>query len=286
VTLLLILLFVMPQVSETSVCWAEQVIEEGSGQTTSITRCRVSGAIVDYGSEREIPFFLYPDVGTAANGTCWFWRSTWARWEIIVRYVDGTATLGYDPDEIPGGPIGVEATYSVCISEPDIAVPLEPLVWDLIREYVHQRPQPELNPAIPLGLAGAETHVAVDPPSPFAASIVSPLGQLEVEAWVGAVSIDWGDGTRVNLPPESFPLLTGYPDGIARHVYETKTCEPPGSGRRCHSSLSAYPFEVIYQWQVRWRVSAGAWQELAVPDSATSLAYPVQEVIAVLSAYR
>jgi hypothetical protein len=221
-------------------------------------------------------------VGSAANGTCWFWRSSWSGWEILTRYADGNATLGYDSDGTPGGPLNLEVTYPVCISEPVDTDPLEVLAWDLVREYVHQRPQPEINPEVPLGLTGAGTYIALDPPGPFAAAIVSPLGGLEVEAWVGAVTIDWGDGDTVNLPPEAFPLITGYPDGVAQHTYEVKTCDPPGSGPRCHPTLLAYDLEARYQWQVRWRVGGGDWQPLAVPDSITAVAYPVQEVISVL----
>lgn len=267
--------------SEEYVCWVEEVADP-FGRPYSVTRCRVAGEIVDYASEGEVPLYLYPDVGTASNGTCWFWRSVWTGWEILVRYADGSATLGYDSDGVRGGPLNLEVTYPVCISEPVDADPVEVLAWDLVREYVHQLPNPDLNPEIPYGLTGADTFAAIDPPPPFAASIVAPLGQLDVEAWVAAVTVDWGDGTVTNFPPEAFPELTGYPDGLARHLYEVKTCDPPGSGPRCHPSLTAYDLEVRYQWQVRWRVGFGPWVGLAVPDSTTTAAYPVQEVIAVL----
>lgn len=280
---LLVLKLLFAQV-DTYTCWSDSSTDPLTGLTESITRCRVAGQIVDYGSEGQVPMFLYPDVGSASNGTCWFWRSAWSGWEIITRLSDGSATLGYDSDGVPGGPLNVDVTYPVCISEPVDGDPVEVLAWDLVKDYVHQRPDPLLNPEIPFGLTGADTHVAVDPPPPFGGSIVSPLGQLDVEAWVTVLSIDWGDGTSTNLPPSTFASLSGYPDGLARHQYQTKTCDPPGSSPRCHPDLSAYDFEVRYQWQVRWRVGSGPWQGLSVPDSVTSLAYPVQEVIAVLGA--
>jgi hypothetical protein len=237
---------------------------------------------VDYSSEGDVPLYPYADVGTASNGTCWYWRSVWTGWEIITRHSDGSATLGYDSDGEPGGPLNVEVTYPVCLSEPTDADPIEVFAWDLVREYVHQTPSPTLNPDVPFGLTGAFTFAEVDPPPPFAASIVAPLGQLDVEAWVAAVSIDWGDGTVTHYPPELYAQLSGYPDGVARHLYEVKTCDPPGSAPRCHPTLDAYDLEVRYQWQVRWRVSGGPWAGLPVPDSTTTVAYPVQEVIAVL----
>ena len=279
---LVLALLLQVEGNATYVCWSETAYNPDTLRNESITRCRVAGQIVDYGSEGQVPMFLYPDVGSASNGTCWFWRSAWSGWEIITRYSDGSATLGYDSDGIPGGPLNLDVTYPVCLSEPVEGDPVEVLAWDLVKDYVHQRPDPQLNPEVPFGLTGADTHVAVDPPPPFGDSIVSPLGQLDVQAWVTVLSIDWGDGTTTNLPPSTFSQLRGYPDGLARHQYETKTCDPPGSSPRCHPSLSAYDFEVRYQWQVQWRVGSGAWQGLPVPDSITSVAYPVQEVIAVL----
>ena len=280
---LLCLALFSPTITQSNdyVCWVDHMVD-AFGSPQSVTRCRVSGAIVDYGSESEVPLYLYPDVGTASNGTCWFWRSSWSGWEIITRHSDGSATLGYDSDGTPGGPLNVEVNYPVCISEPVDGDPLEVLAWDLVRDYVHQLPAPTLNPEVPRGLTGADTFVALDPPPPFVASIIAPVGQLDVEAQVAALTINWGDGNVVNLPPEVFAEITGYPDGIVHHVYETKTCQPPGSSPRCHPSLEAYDFEVRYQWLVRWRVSGGPWQGLAVPNSTTTVAYPVQEVIAVL----
>ena len=65
--------------------------------------------------------------------------------------------------------------------------PRRALAWDLIRDYVHQVPGPSLNPAVPWGLAGAETHLGLTPPPPFADSIVDPTGEvLEVTGSVAA----------------------------------------------------------------------------------------------------
>jgi hypothetical protein len=269
------------------VCWNEQPWGSGPTESASITRCRVMGTtIVNYGSESEVPAILYPDVGTADNGTCWYLRSSWSGWVIFTRYADGRADLGFDPG-VPGGPIAISVTYPVCRSEPDQGESLEALAWDLITEYVHQTPNPNLNPAVPWGLTGAETFLAVNPPVPFSDSITPPSGgTLQVEAWVGVMVIDWGDGTTTSLPPEAFPYLTGYPDGMAPHVYETKTCLPPGSGPRCHPTLSAYPIRVSYRWIARWRIDSDPFQPITVSDTVTLIAYPVREIIAVLDTRR
>ena len=78
------------------------------------------------------------------------------------------------PMAVPGGPLNVDVTYPVCISEPTEAVAGEALAWDLIKDYVHQVPGPNLSPAVPWGLTGAETHLGLTPPLPFADSIADP----------------------------------------------------------------------------------------------------------------
>ena len=80
-----------------------------------------------------------------------------------------------------------------------------------------------------------------------------------------------------------FSQLSGYPNGLARHIYETKTCTAPGSTPRCHPSLSAYPMSVDYRWEVSWRAGSVAWSPLAIPNTTTALAYPVREIISVLA---
>ena len=264
-------------------CWVEQGVDD-YGDISQVTRCRVAGEIVNYASERQVPLRLFAAVGTDGNGTCWYWRSVWTGWEIITRNSDGSAFLGFDSDGVPGGPLNLDVTYPVCTSEPTEAAAAEALAWNLIRDYVHQVPGPALNPAVPWGLTGAETHLALAPPDPFDDSIVAPSGLvLDVAASVAAVTVDWGDGRIVTLAPETYPLLTGYPDGVARHIYEVKTCDPPGSSPRCHPSLTTYALTVRFEWFAEWRVGGGDWSPLAVPDTQTTVFYPVQEVISVLA---
>ena len=264
-------------------CWLDEVLDSLTGRTETVTRCRVAGEIVDYATEYEVPLRLFAAVGSADNGTCWYWRSVWTGWEIITRTSDGSAFLGFDSDGVPGGPLNLDVTYPACISEPTEAVSGAALAWDLIRDYVHQEPGPTLNPAVPWGLTGAETHLSLIPPAPLSDSILDPTGQvLEVTGTVAAVAVDWGDGTALTLAPETYALLTGFPNGSARHTYEVKTCDIPGSTPRCHPSLSEYLLQVRFQWFVQWRVGGGDWVTLPVPDSVTTIPYPVQEIISVL----
>ena len=282
ILLAIMLLPIRAMAQDIQVCWTDTVSDD-YGRPVTVTRCRVAGEIVDYATEFDVPLRLFAAVGSANNGTCWYWRSAWTGWEIITRTSDGSAVLGFDSDGTPGGPLNVDVTYPVCTSEPIESLPGELLAWDLIRDYVHQVPGPSLNPAVPWGLAGAETHLSLTPPPAFADSIVDPTGAvLEVIGSVAAITVDWGDGTSLTLAPETYALLTGYPDGAARHTYEVKTCEDPGSSPRCHDSLSSYPLRVRFQWLARWRVGGGDWTTLSVPDTETTVSYPVQEIISVL----
>lgn len=260
-------------------CWVDVAIDE-YGDRRTVTRCRVAGEIFDYASESAVPGPLYVAFGSAANGACWYWRSIHTGFGIIERYDDGTALLGVGFGlPVEPSPIGV---YPVCTSEPEPDAGLA-LAWELAAEYVHVAPAPVLNPQVPWGLTGAETFLQVEPPPPFADQLVDPLGgTIEVAGKVIGVTITWGDGSSTTFTEADFPLLTGYPDGVARHIYEVKTCDPPGSKPRCHESLSSYPLAVSYQWEVEWRDGAGPWAALPVPDTTTTVAYPVKEIVAVL----
>jgi len=262
-------------------CWVDAVVD-AAGRTIAVTRCRVAGEIVDYASEAAVPGVLYVAFGSAADGACWYWRSTFTGYVIVERYDDGTALLGVGVG-LPGepSPFGV---YPVCTSEPVPESALA-LAWELASEYVHVAPDPVLNPQVPWGLTGAETFLQVEPPPPFVDQLVDPLGgTVEVTGRVIGVTVSWGDGHTATFTEAEFSFLSGFPDGLARHVYEVKTCDPPGAKPRCHATLSSYPLVVSYQWEVEWRDGAAPWAALPVPDTTATVAYPVKEVIAVLDA--
>ncbi len=221
------------------------------------------------------------DVGYDWTGTeCWFWTTGATNWVLLSIDGSNNAHLAYDP---PGAPAALDTTLPACTSEPETRATDIERVWDIVNRYIHQRPEPALNPAV--GLTGLDTHVAVSPPPPVSDSLVSPVtGRiLEVEIRVASVWIAWGDGGRDTFSRSLFPRLTGYPDGVARHTYETMTCSPAGSGERCHPALSAYPLTVGYDWFVRWRVDAGPWSSLGVPDSTATVAYPVDEIVGLIT---
>lgn len=267
---------------ETHICWVERRIDP-FGDARSVTVCRIGGEIVEYGSESSVPAVLLPALGYDSTGIeCWYLTSGSSDWTFLTRYGDNTADLVYQPS--PGGPVVIANGVPVCTSEPIIADPPEVLAYQLLFEYLHQRPDPNLNP-FPLGITGMETYVALSPPDPFAGSLLSPLtgALLEAEAQVAAVEVSWGDGSADTYTQTLYQLLTGYPEGTARHVYEAKTCDPPGSRPRCHPDLSAYPFTVSYQWTARWRVDGGPWQLLSVPPSTTTIDYQVAEIIGLLT---
>jgi hypothetical protein len=101
-------------------------------------------------------------------------------------------------------------------------------------------------------------------------SITSATGlTLDIHIEVSGVAVDWGD-QRVDRFPADEEALAGYPDGVAVHVYEVK-------------DLAGYPMTISYDWVARWRASGGPWEFLTVPDTSTTLEYPVAEIVSVLT---
>lgn len=261
-------------------CWLEERVHPVTGETRSVTVCRlVNGDTAEFAGD-EPPGDLQPSVGTDAIGMCWFWTSAETDWEILSTFSDGSAILGIyvngwlalDTDRIPR-----------CTSEPEVGDPPDEVAWNAITEYVHNPPAPDLNPPVGRGLTGMETHVGVPVPGMWADTISIPLYTIDVEVWVDALTVDWGDGTVTSYPPDAYPNLTGYPDGIAHHIYEVKTCDPPGRDRDCHPDHRAYPLTVSYVWSARWRANGGTWITVDVPPSSTTVDYPVIESESVLT---
>ena len=245
-----------------------------------VTVCRLTDGETSEYPDGSPPGSLEPSVGNDANGQCWFLTSADTNWQILSSFSDGSAILGLyvngvlllDTDRIPR-----------CTSEPETGEPPEELAWEAITEYIHDPPTPDLNPPVGRGLTGLETFVSVPVPGPWADTISIPLYTIDVEVWVNALSVDWGDGNATDYPPEAFADITGYPDGIARHVYEVKTCDPPASAPDCHPDHAAYPLTVSYVWGARWRVNGGEWTTVEVPPSSTTVDYPVTEAVSTLT---
>ncbi len=234
-----------------------------------ITRCRIAGGdIVDYASDDVVPGRLYPQPGTDITGPCWYYSSTDTNWRFAQLYADGDALLGYSSGGFGGGFAIVTGRLARCTSEPTPINDPAADVWEYITDYIHPPPAPDLNPPEGDGVTGLETFVGLPIPADHSAVLNSGGTLLEVEIDVSAVIVDWGDGTRATYPAET-SALTGYPDGIATHVYEVKDAN--------------YQLTASYDWTARWRVSGGVWQPVAVPDTSTTVGYPVDEIVSVIT---
>jgi len=247
------------------------VENQWTGVQTPVTRCRISGGdVVDYASDDEVPAVLYSNMGTDLTGQCWYLTSSPTPYVILARYADGSVEIGYDTDPgNPGGLVAIGPVVPRCSSEPAPETDPSADAWEYVMAYVHAPPTPDLSPAPGNGITGLPTYVGMDIPPDHSTTLSSGSTTLEIEIRVDAVLVDWGDGTLDTFPPLA-PVLAGYPDGSARHVFETKANDGDG-------------IEVAYDWTARWRVVGGTWEALPVPNTATSIPYPVAEVVSRLT---
>jgi hypothetical protein len=224
---------------------------------------------VDYATDRDVPSVLYPNVGTDLTGACWYYVSAATGYLILALYANGDADMAFNPDPSdPAAVIILGDTLPRCTSEPAPAVDLSVIAWEYVTQYIHAPPTPDLSPQPGDGLTGMQTHLGVPVPPEHTTQLSSAGTTLDVEIVVSAVVVNWGDGTRDTFPTDGVSLA-GYPDGAAVHVYETKD--------------EALSVTVAYHWTARWRVAGGVWAFLTVPDTATSIVYPVAEIVSVLT---
>jgi hypothetical protein len=142
--------------------------------------------------------------------------------------------------------------------------------WEYVSAFVHPPPSPEVNPTPGDGVTGLETFVSVPVPPVHQTELASGTGTtLEIEIEVSGIVVDWGDNRVDNYPVDEV-VLAGYPDGGARHVYEQK-------------DESGYDLAISYAWTARWRVGGGQWEYLDVPNTTTTIGYPVAEIVSVLT---
>ncbi len=273
ISLLSLLLVVSPAgAEEFSSCWVSTVMDPLLGREITVTRCRIAGGeVADYASDSAVPARLYPNVGTDLTGDCWFLTSAATNWVYLSLFVDGDAILGYDPTPtVPGGVALATERISRCTSEPNPVVDPATEAWEYVTEYIHPPPTPEVNPAPGDGVTGLETYVGVPVPDVHDAQIDSTSGvTLDIHIEVSAVIVDWGDERNDSYPADA-SALSGYPDGLATHVYEVK-------------DESGYDLTVAYDWTARWRVSGEDWEFLDVPDTTTTVSYPVAEIVSVIT---
>lgn len=250
-------------------CWVDKDLDP-FGRPSTITRCRISGGtVIDYASDTEVPSVLYPQTGADINGQCWYYTSAITQYVILIQYANGDADIGYDPDPAsPGGLVAIGPTLARCTSEPSSTTDPAAEAWDYVMQYIHDPPTPNLNPKPGDGVTGMDTYVGVPVPDTHTASLSAGGTALDVYIEVSAVILDWGDGETDSYPP-SATALAGYPDGLASHVYEVKD--------------GGVPITVSYDWTARWRLVGGSWEALAVPNTSTTIDYPISEIVSVLT---
>lgn len=255
------------EAAELAACWVTVERHPVYGTERQITRCRIAGgSTVDYASDSAVPSVLYAALGTDLNGPCWYLTSAETPYIFITRYADGNADIGYDPDpSVPGGVIVVGPNLARCTSEPTPASDPAADAWNYVMSYIHDPPSPDLNPVPGEGVTGLTTYLGVPVPDDHDASMSSGASTIEVEIEVDAVVVSWGDGVTATFPADPV-VLAGYPDGSATHVYETKDAD----GRN---------LVVEYDWTARWRLTGGSWTPLPVPNTETTVVYPVAEVV-------
>lgn len=272
--LVLVTVFVGAQSAQAeafSACWVSTEIHPVFGTERQVTRCRISGGdVVDYASDTSVPSVLYPQTGADITGQCWYYTSASTQYVILAQYGNGDAEIGYDADPSnPGGIVAIGPTLPRCTSEPTPATDPAADVWQYVTQYIHEPPAPDLNPPPGGGVTGLDTFVGVPVPAPHSAQLNSGGTILDVYIEVSAVIVNWGDGDSDTYPPTA-TALSGYPDGFAAHVYDRK--DPDGADIR-----------VSYDWTARWRVTGRAWEFLAVPNTSTTVDYPIAEIVSTLS---
>jgi hypothetical protein len=237
-----------------------------------VTRCRISGGdVVDYASDSSVPSRLYPNAGTDLTGDCWYLTSAVTNWIYLMLFVNGDAVLGYDPDPATSGGIALATDrLSRCTSEPNPAVDPVAEAWQYVMSYLHPPPTPDVNPSPGDGVTGLETFVGVPIPAIHETQLAGTTGvTLDIYIEVSGVVVDWGDDRKDSFPADA-TALAGYPEGVARHIYEVK-------------DEAGYDLDISYDWTARWRVAGGDWDFLDVPDTTTTILYPVAEIVSVIT---
>ena len=251
-------------------CW---VLPNGEVQ------CNVTGTIPIPGEppvERppgERPPIRYLVLGVDATGTDCYW---WSRVP-----VPGAIDV-WDPANDPTT-ITTLISYPECTSPPVVpAVNPTDRAWEVYRSWTLQLPVPQFSPP-DFGVTGLATFVEASAARLDHLETLPSGIDLVVSAEVTGVTVDWGDGS----PAERYsPTETvGYPNGVAAHTYELKTCtaeyrDTDPNGHLCHPTLSAYPVTVTFTWTAGYSYDAG-WIELESVNRTATIAYDVDEVVGV-----
>lgn len=246
-------------------CWVVQEVIPGIGVERSITRCRLAGGeIVEFASDNQVPDRLYPAMGSVGGVACWYYTSRAnTLWVIVYVYPNGDADIAVRSADSTPVAIGL---YSRCDAEPD-EIDVIGAVWEYALSYTHPPPTPDLSPEPGFGVTGMETYLGVTVPERHTAVLSAGGLALQLEIEVDSVIVHWGDGAITTHPADGPQLVAG-PDGPAFHIYEQK--------------MPSAQVAVAYSWEVHWRPVGAAWNTLAVPDTMTTLEYPVWEIVSVI----
>ena len=216
------------------------------------------------------------DVQIASSG-CFYFGSRPTQWVDLGYTADGELSYGWSPDGRPGGHT-VIGTAPPCSWRQVEIEEIEGFVWSRIGRYTHQSPEPSFDPPVPRGMVGVDTFAALEVPGPWTYSSTSPYTgrTLRAEAMVREVRIDWDDDSSQRFRGPDLSRLTGYPDGVASHTYQTKSCDE--ATPRCRDELGAYEVRTSFVWSGWYRVGSRR-RNLAIPDTSSTSGYPVAEVI-------
>ncbi len=194
-------------------------------------------------------------------GTCWYWS----------RYPPGLDALSGRADEDINR---TRSTYPECGTGGSITT----RAWEVFRSFPLRVPAPEVAPSV--GITNLASIVTTTRPSTLSHRETLPDGRaLEVQAYVAAVRVSWGDGS----PTISYPAATAFGGG-STYAYPLKTCTAAyrsghPAGPRCHPTLEAYPVTVSFAWLGRYRVGTAGWVNLGTLLRSASFAYDVDEVV-------
>ncbi|MYB78672.1 MAG: hypothetical protein F4X70_04275 [Acidimicrobiia bacterium] len=257
------------------VCTVRAAIDEETGEVYPVTSCIHTDR---RGSPYRPPFGSL-DLQISSGG-CFYMGTKSSQWVFLDLHEDGDLTYGWSSTGKPGGH-RVVGTARRCTWTGVEREEIEGYVWSRIGDYTHQAPQVSFNPSSPRGLVGIETFAALSTPAAWTHASTSPYTgrTLRAEVKVRQVRIDWDDGPAQVFGEALYSRLTGYPDGVAGHTYQTKTCDEDGP--RCRAAIGAYEIATSFVWSGWYAVGSGM-KTLTIPNTSSTQSYPVTELISLV----
>lgn len=263
------------QVHSETVCTVGVEEDPVSGTVTPVTEC--------IHTETGQPFTRRHggslDVQIASGG-CFYMGTRRTRWVNLGFTDQGELAYGWSPDGRSGGH-ALMGSAPPCSWRAVEIEEIEGFVWSKIGRYAHQAPRVSFDPPVPRGVVGIETFATLDVPSPWIHASISPYTgrSLRAEVRVRQVTIAWDDGPPQRFGGSQMLGFTGYPDGVASHTYQTKSCDR--AAPRCRSRIGDYRIRTSFVWSGWYRVG-GRTRSLTIPRTSSSVNYPVAEIIALV----